>query len=100
MLTNALVAAFGLLLTAITLLYLAGRITVKQYAGWMTIVYTVAGVLAIAAGWQSTSYIIAGGTALFARLWWHSGGGAGTRRRLKSWASRFRGVRRTAPQGA
>ena len=32
--------------------------------------------------------------------WWHGGGGDGTRRRLKSWARRFQGVRRTAPQGA
>lgn len=29
--------------------------------------------------------------------WWNSGGGDGTKRRLKSWARRFRGVRRTAP---
>jgi len=32
--------------------------------------------------------------------WWHKGGGDGTRRRLQSWARRFQGVRRTAPQGA
>jgi hypothetical protein len=30
-------------------------------------------------------------------LWWHDGGGDGTKRRLKSWARKFRGVRRTAP---
>lgn len=29
--------------------------------------------------------------------WWNSGGGDGTKRRLKRWASRFQGVRRTAP---
>lgn len=38
--------------------------------------------------------------ALNAWIWWKGGGGDGTRRRLKSWARRFQGVRRTAPQGA
>jgi hypothetical protein len=38
--------------------------------------------------------------ALNAWGWWHGGGGDGTRRRLRSWARRFQGVRRTAPQGA
>lgn len=35
--------------------------------------------------------------AYAAWLWWQSGGGDGTKRRLKSWARKFRGVRRTAP---
>ncbi|MGW2725645.1 hypothetical protein [Streptomyces sp. NPDC001492] len=39
-------------------------------------------------------------TAWCAYDWWHKGGGDGTRRRLKRWARRFQGVRRTAPQGA
>lgn len=30
-------------------------------------------------------------------LWWNNGGGDNTRRRLRRWAARFRGVRRTAP---
>jgi len=38
--------------------------------------------------------------AVNAWIWWNGGGGDGTRRRLKSWAGRFQGVRRTAPQGA
>lgn len=38
--------------------------------------------------------------ALNAWGWWHGGGGDGTRRRLKSWARRFQGVRRTAPSHA
>ncbi|MEL3944836.1 hypothetical protein [Streptomyces sp. LNU-CPARS28] len=38
--------------------------------------------------------------AYFAWCWWHGGGGDGTRRRLRSWARRFRGVRRTAPAGS
>lgn len=39
----------------------------------------------------------AGLSALFGWLWWHSGGGDDTKRRLKAWAARFHGVRRTAP---
>lgn len=32
--------------------------------------------------------------------WWTKGGGDGIRRRLKTWARRFQGVRRTAPSHA
>ena len=42
----------------------------------------------------------AGIAAWCAHGWWTGGGGDGTRRRLKSWARRFQGIRRTAPQGA
>jgi uncharacterized membrane protein len=100
MLTNSLVAAFAVLLAVITLLGLSRRITTRQYAGWMAILYAVAGVLAAIAGWASTVYVIAAGEALFVWLWWHSGGGDGTRRRFRSWARRFQGVRRTAPSHA
>lgn len=98
--TNALIAAFGCAIVALSLLMLAGRITTRRYAGWMTIAYAASAVLCAVNGWTSTLYLTAGGTALFAWLWWHSGGGDGTRRRIKSWARRFHGVRRTAPQGA
>jgi hypothetical protein len=100
MLTNFLVTAFGCLVVGMILLLLAGRITQRQFAGWMTIGYIAAGVLSAVNGWTSTLYMTAAGAALFGWLWWHSGGGDGTRRRLKSWARRFEGVRRTAPQGA
>jgi hypothetical protein len=33
-------------------------------------------------------------------LWWHSGGGDGTKRRLRRLRTRFTGVRRTAPATA
>lgn len=42
----------------------------------------------------------AGISAWCAYSWWHGGGGDGTRRRLKKWARRFQGVRRTAPSNA
>lgn len=41
--------------------------------------------------------IHAGFTAWAIWPWWHSGGGDSTKRRLRRWVSRFRGVRRTAP---
>jgi hypothetical protein len=31
--------------------------------------------------------------------WWNNGGGDGTRRRLRHWARKFQGTRRTAPAG-
>ncbi|MEU8760686.1 hypothetical protein [Streptomyces sp. NPDC048659] len=44
--------------------------------------------------------VFAGVAAYFAWLWWHSGGGDDTKRRLRSWARAFTPVRRTAPIGA
>lgn len=99
-LTDALVAAFGCTTFTFSMLMLAGRITTRRYAGCMTVAYAALGVLCAVNGWTSTLYLGAAGTALFAWLWWHSGGGDGTRRRIRSWARRFHGVRRTAPQGA
>lgn len=44
--------------------------------------------------------VSAAGLALSLWLWWKGGGGDGTRRRLRSAARRFQGVRRTAPVGS
>ncbi len=100
MLTNSLIAAYGLCMAVTSLLQMSRRIPVRRYAGTMAILNALAGVLCAVNGWTSNVYLMAAATALFAWLWWHSGGGDGTRRRLKSWAGRFQGVRRTAPQGA
>lgn len=65
--------------------------------GW----FAVANVLLMAAHALAHQRIPAGAhAALLAGalwLWWRKGGGDGTKRRLKSLARRFRGVRRTAP---
>jgi hypothetical protein len=45
-------------------------------------------------GWAVVDSAFAG---FYVWAWWHSGGGDGTKRRLRSWTRRFRGVRRTAP---
>lgn len=46
-----------------------------------------------------TGSINAAAFAITAWLWWHDGGGDDTKRRLRGWARKFRGVRRTAPAG-
>jgi hypothetical protein len=100
MLTTSLIITFGCLSTVVSLLFLAGRITVRQYAGWIAVTYVIPTVLCIVAGWTTVLYLDAGCLALFVWLWWNSGGGDGPRRRWKRWVRRFQGVRRTAPQGA
>lgn len=96
MLTTSLLVVCGSLIALLSLLWLAKCITNKQYAGWMTIIYALGGVLCAVNGWTDVLYMNAGMTAWYAWMWWHSGGGDDTRRRLKSWAGRFQGVRRTA----
>jgi hypothetical protein len=100
MAVSILVAAFGCAVCGLSLLWLGGRLTERQYAGGMVVSHIAAGVLCAAARWTTNLYLVAGGTALFTWIWWNSRGGDGTRRRLKRWAGRFQGVRRTAPQGA
>ncbi|MEW1565763.1 hypothetical protein AB0454_22590 [Streptomyces sp. NPDC093509] len=97
MLTNTLVALDGCVIALLTLLRLACRITERQYTGGMALVYAVAAVGCAIAGWRTALYMNVAGGALFAWMWWNSGGGDDTKRRLKSWAGRFEGVRRTAP---
>lgn len=76
------------------------RITSQHYNAYSAISSTVVGVVAAFIGWTVVAYIAAVAAALAAWLWWNGGGGDDTKRRLKSWAGRFHGVRRTAPQGA
>lgn len=42
----------------------------------------------------------AGALAVTVWVWWKSGGGDDTKRRLRRWARKFTPVRRTAPAGA
>jgi hypothetical protein len=100
MLTIPLMVTYLCFVTAFQLLALSGRISAKQYAGWMALWNTGAGVMSALNGWTATLYLNAGFAAWHAWVWWQSGGGDGTRRRLKSWARQFQGVRRTAPEAA
>lgn len=92
--------SYTLLSTVMLILADRKRITTQQYNATSAIASTVMGVVAALIGWMVVAYIAAVAAALAAWLWWHGGGGDDTKRRLKSWADRFHGVRRTAPQGA
>ena len=92
--------SYTLLNTVMVILVDRKRITSQQYNAYSFIASTVAGVVSAYQGWTVALYMAAVAAALSAWAWWHGGGGDGTRRRLKLWAGRFRGVRRTAPQGA
>jgi hypothetical protein len=100
MLTASLIISFTCLGAVLNLLFVAGRMPTRLYAGWMAVIYVIGGVVCAVVGWTTVLYLDAGCVALFVWLWWNSGGGDGPRRRLKRWARRFQGVRRTAPQGA
>lgn len=97
MLTNTLVALYASAVLPLMLLFLAQRITTRQFSGAMAILDTISAIVCAAAGWTSVLYQDVAGAALFGWMWWNSGGGDDTKRRLKSWAGRFEGVRRTAP---
>jgi hypothetical protein len=98
---NATLFAVSYTLLNTIMLILADRkqITTRQYNAYSAISSAVAGVVAAFLGWTVVAYIAAVAAALAAWLWWHGGGGDDTKRRLRSWAARFHGVRRTAPQG-
>jgi len=98
--TNLLVITLAGLGAMFQGLALFGRITWTQAAGWMAVSSAASGVLSAVNGWTGNVYLCTGIAAWMAWLWWNGGGGDGPRRRLKRWARRFQGVRRTAPQGA
>ena len=100
MLTTSMIVAYACLIPLLSGLLLTNRISSKQCAGWMAILSASAGVLSAVNGWTSNVYVHAVVTAWLSWLWWHSGGGDDTKRRLRSWACRFQGVRRTAPSHA
>jgi hypothetical protein len=100
MLTTSLVIALAFIIAVLQYLALTNRITAKRYSGWMVVINTGSGVLCAVNGWTTVLYLNAGFVAWHAWLWWHSGGGDGPKRRLRSWARRFQGVRRTAPSHA
>ncbi|MFF9901205.1 hypothetical protein [Streptomyces longispororuber] len=77
--------------------FLVGRIAPVRYHAATTFLTGLVTVLAVWNHWAVPAYVCAVFTALGAWRWWNSGGGGGTRRRLKSWARRFQGTRCTAP---
>jgi membrane protein implicated in regulation of membrane protease activity len=79
---------------------LFGRLTKTQANGLIALGCIPAVAAAALGGATTVASVFAAMGAVNAWLWWNGGGGDGTRRRLRRWARRFQGVRRTAPQGA
>jgi ABC-type dipeptide/oligopeptide/nickel transport system permease component len=100
MLTTSLLMAYVCIVAVLMVLVLSNRITAKRYSGWMAILNAASGVMASVSGWTTALYLNAAFAAWHAWVWWHSGGGDDTKRRLKSLGRRFQGVRRTAPSHA
>jgi hypothetical protein len=82
-------AAFGL-----------GKISDRSLYGWFAVGNGLNLTACVSFGWYSAGSISAAASALSAWMWWHSGGGDGTKRRMRQWAAKFQGVRRTAPAAA
>lgn len=76
------------------------RVSDRVAYGWLCAADVCFLTGAITMGSDLIAGIAAGSLALMLWFWWNSGGGDGTKRRLKRWARRFEGVRRTAPAAA
>ncbi|MEV6165736.1 hypothetical protein AB0L71_28250 [Streptomyces sp. NPDC052052] len=76
------------------------RLSDYQVYGLLAVSQVLVGASGFLTGNTVAASISAAAAGFFAWKWWNGGGGDGTRRRLRSWARRFRGVRRTAPAGA
>ncbi len=77
-----------------------GRASYRRTFGWTAVAYGSLTVAAVALHLPLWASLYAAIGAIFAWLWWHSGGGDGTKRRLRRLRARFAGVRRTAPATA
>ncbi|MEZ7007859.1 hypothetical protein [Streptomyces sp. AD55] len=91
---------YGGATTISSLAWLAGRIPAVRHYGLMAVANGMCVLVAVFYAWTSTSLIAAVATAIFGWLWWRNGGGDSTRRRFRTWAAGFQGVRRTAPSHA
>lgn len=98
--TTVFAVFYGCVMTGSMFAWQTGRITFTNHCGAMAVLGAVGIVACAFFEWSLNGYLMAASTALHAWSWWHGGGGDGTRRRFKSWARRFQGVRRTAPAAA
>lgn len=96
MLTDVCLICLIVCQSAAMLALLVGRIAPARFHAATAFLTGLVTVLAVWNHWTGSAYICAVFTAVGAWKWWNSGGGDGTRRRLRSWASRFQGTRRTA----
>lgn len=76
------------------------RLPLYQINGLMSLGNALSALSNILTADTTAASVSAGFAALSGWLWWKGGGGDDTKRRLKRWARRFQGVRRTAPSHA
>jgi hypothetical protein len=95
-----LVTSSSVIIWSAVLAGLFGRLTRPQVSGIVALGCIPSIVAFVLDGATVVASVFAALGAINAWGWWNGGGGDGTRRRLRKWARRFQGVRRTAPQGA
>jgi hypothetical protein len=95
----AFCGTIGVLLQLVSLL--ARRVaTVRRIYGLGAVAYWLLVVSSIAWNARADASGMAGLAAIYTWLWWRSGGGDDTKRRLRRLRGRFAGMRRTAPAAA
>ena len=77
----------------------AGHITTRTFMACCALTNALNLTICVIVHQTGAAGYLAGALALSLWAWWNAGGGDGTRRRLRSWARKFQGVRRTAPAG-
>ncbi|MGC5239035.1 hypothetical protein ACPXCH_04555 [Streptomyces albogriseolus] len=97
MITGVLSIAGMLALVAAIVLFACGRASRPTWCALLTLSNGLSLCSMLLLGNSVIAALNSATLALTLWLWWNSGGGDGTRRRLRSWRRRFEGVRRTAP---
>lgn len=99
--TTSVLIGLGLAILAVSLAAVVlGWITTIQAYGLIAVSQTVTCAAGFLLGHVGIAAAAGGVAAWNAWKWWNGGGGDGTRKRLRRWARRFHGVRRSAPAGA
>lgn len=94
---TGLLCLIGLVSSIIPLVARHRGAKTAPYYAVTAIAFGLASVVNSFTGDTVNCYIEAVGAAVHGWFWWNNGGGDDTKRRLKSWAAGFQGVRRTAP---
>jgi hypothetical protein len=96
----ALCVAGGFTIGASLAARLAGHLAHRPFMACCALTNALNLIACVIADQTGAAGFLAGALALSLWSWWNAGGGDGTKRRLRSWGRKFRGVRRTAPVGS
>ncbi|MFK0172622.1 hypothetical protein ACIQU5_27880 [Streptomyces sp. NPDC090306] len=77
-----------------------GRLSQRQYLAGMAAATAIGAVVCVITHDTTWASVNSGSFAVIIWLWWQSGGGDDTKRRLRPLARRFSPVRRTAPSAS